>query len=232
VRRKCGGVASALRHVIIKHMSTRKQTFAPGEFYHLYNRGTEKRKIFLDKQDYYKFLFLMYICNTVKSLELRKIGEHFDREEQLVDIGAYCLMPNHFHILITEKTDGGISKYMLKFMTAYTMYFNKKYKRTGKLCEGVFKSTHVHNDNYLRYLYSYIHLNPAKLVDKNWKENKSKNTTELLEYIFDYQYSSIEEYTNNKFRILNPTPFPGYFKKIKDHKRELFEWLNFNEDDI
>ena len=85
----------------------------------------------------------MYVCNTTKSLELRKIGENFDREELLVNIGAYCLMPNHFHILITEKVEGGITKYMLKLMTAYTMYFNKKYGRTGTLCEGVFKSTHA-----------------------------------------------------------------------------------------
>jgi len=86
-------------------MALRKQSFAPGEFYHLYNRGTEKRIIFLDKKDYQHFLFLMYICNTTRSIELRKIGENFDREKILVDLGAYCLMPNHFHILVHEKTE-------------------------------------------------------------------------------------------------------------------------------
>ncbi len=210
-------------------MALRKQSFEIDEFYHLYNRGTEKRKIFLDKRDYEHFLFLMYVCNTTKSIELRNVGKNFDRGETIVDIGAYCLMPNHFHILVREKIDNGISRYIHKLLTSYSMYFNKKYKRTGKLYEGVFKSIHADKDNYLKYLYSYIHLNPAKLVDKNWKENKTKNVSNLLNYIFSYQYSSLKEYINQKFIILNPSEFPYYFKKPEDHKKELFEWLNFKE---
>jgi len=210
-------------------MSIRKQTFASGEFYHLYNRGTEKRKIFLDGQDYKHFLFLMYICNTNKSIELRNVNDNFDREETIVDIGVFSLMPNHFHILVHEKIEGGISKYMLKLMTGYSMYFNKKYERTGKLYEGIFKSTHTNNDRYLKYLYSYIHLNPAKLIDKNWKENKKRNIKNLLDYIFSYKYSSLGEYSNSTFKIVNPTPFPLYFKKPTDHKKELFEWLSYDD---
>ena len=210
-------------------MTLRKETFAPDEYYHLYNRGTEKRGIFLEKQDYEHFLFLMYICNTTKSIELRRIGENFYRGATIVNIGAYCLMPNHFHIFVKEKIDNGISKYMHKLMTSYSMYFNKKYKRTGKLYEGIFKSTYIDNDNYLKYLYSYIHLNPAKLIDKNWKENKTKNVNNLLNHVFSYPYSSLKEYINQKFKILNPSEFPYYFKKPNDHKKELFEWLNFKE---
>lgn len=211
-------------------MSSRKQSFALGEFYHLYNRGTDKRIIFIDKKDYEHFLFLMYIFNTSKNIELRNIDKGFDRGETIVDIGLYTLMPNHFHILVREKIDGGISKYMLKLMTSYSMYFNDKYKRTGKLCEGTFKSTYVNNDKYLKYLYSYIHLNPAKLIDKNWRENKATNRDKLLSYVFSYPYSSLAEYSKGKFNILNPREFPGYFKKSIDHKKDLFEWLNFNSD--
>jgi putative transposase len=208
-------------------MAIRKQTFAPGEYYHLYNRGTEKRRIFLDEQDYDHFLFLMYVCNTAKSIELRNVGENFDRGETIVDIGVYCLMPNHFHLLVHEKIEAGISKYMLKLMTSYSMYFNKKYERTGKLYEGVFKSTHAGTDRYLKYLYSYMHLNPAKLKDTNWRENKNRKTKSLLIYVFDYQHSSLKEYKNSLFKIINPAPFPAYFKKPADHRNELFEWLNF-----
>src|SRR3989344_2283105 len=211
-------------------MALRKQSFASGEYYHLYNRGTEKRVIFMNRKDYEHFLFLMYVCNTTRSIELRYIGKNFDRKETIVEIGAYCLMLNHLHILVREKTDGGISKYMLKLLTSYTMYFNKKYKRTGKLYEGKFKSNHVSGNNYLKYLYSYIHLNPAKLIDKNWKENKAKNINNLLNYVFEYLYSSLKEYMDSKFKITNPTSFPAYFKKPNDHKRELFEWLNFNKE--
>jgi len=119
---------------------------------------------------------------------------------------------------------------MLKLMTSYSMYFNKKYERTGKLYEGVFKSIHAGNDRYLKYLYSYIHLNPAKLIDKNWKENKNRKTKLLLEHVFSYPYSSLQEYANSKFKIVNPEPFPTYFKKSIDHKRELLEWLDWEED--
>jgi putative transposase len=173
-------------------MPQRKQNFAIDEYYHLYNRGTEKRIIFLDKHDYDYFLFLMYICNTTKSIKIREVGENFDREETIVDIGAYCLMPNHFHILIREKTEGGISKFMQKMLTGYSMYFNKKYKRTGKLYEGVFKSSIIDSDNYLKYIYSYIHLNPAKIIDNKWKENKNRDTRKLLDYIFSYQLFNVQ----------------------------------------
>ena len=208
-------------------MATRKQSFVPGEFYHLYNRGTEKRIIFKDKKDYEHFLFLMSICNTLKGIELRHVNKNFEQGETIVEIGTYCLMPNHFHILVREKTEGGISKYILKLTTAYSMYFNKKYNRTGKLYEGTFKSIYVEKDNYLKYLYSYIHLNPAKLIDKNWRKNKYN--IKILQYVFDYPYSSIKEYLNQKFIITNPSQFPIYFKNPIEHKKELFEWLNFNE---
>jgi putative transposase len=209
-------------------MSTRKQSFAPGEFYHLYNRGTDKRIIFHEDHDYQHFLFLMRICNTFKNIEMRKISRFFDPGEPIIAIGAYCLMPNHFHILAYEKTDGGISKYMLKLLTAYSMYFNTKYKRTGKLYEGVFKSTHADTGTYLKYLYSYIHLNPAKLIDSKWRDNKNRDTSKLMEYAFSYPYSSLKEYKTSHYTILEPSTFPPYFKTIHDHKKELFEWLTID----
>lgn len=182
----------------------------------------------MDKNDYDYFLFLMYVCNTTKRIEQRNINENFDRGETIVDIGAYCLMPNHFHFLSYEKIDGGISKYMLKLQTSYSMYFNKKYERTGKLYEGVFKSTHANKNNYLKYLYSYIHLNPAKLLDSNWRKNKTNNVDALYKFAAGYQYSSFNKYINMDFTILNPDSFPNFFNKPNDHKNELFEWLKFD----
>lgn len=184
----------------------------------------------MDKKDYEHFLFLMYVCNTTKNIELRNIKNDFDQGETIINIGAYCLMPNHFHILVQEKIEGGISKYMLKLMTSYSMYFNKKYSRTGKLYEGVFKSIHAKKDNYLKYLYSYIHLNPAKIIDKNWKnKDGERKPKDLLNYVFIYPYSSLKEYLNNNYKIISPSAFPNYFKKPNDHKKELFDWININE---
>ncbi len=206
-------------------MVQRIVSFVIDEFYHLYSRGVEKRKIFLEAQDYQHFLYLMYVCNTKKSITLRDLGKSFDRGETIINIGAYCLMPNHFHILVREKVKGGISDYMRKLLTAYVMYFNKKYERTGRLFESVFKSEHVDSDEYLKYLYSYIHLNPAKLVDKNWRENANRDTRDLLEFTCSYRYSSISEYLVRNYKILEPKVFPEYFINPEAHKKELFEWL-------
>jgi len=214
-------------------MGYRKQNFAEGEYYHLYNRGIEKRTIFLDKHDYDHFMLLLYLCNSSRSITLRDIGKTFDRGETITDIGAYCLMPNHFHILIREKIEGGTSLYMKKLLTGYAMYFNKKYKRTGHLFENTFKSSYAGSDNYLKYLYAYIHLNPVKLIDKNWKTKPSKSTKVMLKYAFDYLYSSLQEYDNlteSKDKLItNSGPFPRYFSNPVDHKKELYEWLTIED---
>ena len=214
-------------------MGTRKQSFAVDEYYHLYSRGVEKRTIFLDKKDHEYFLYLMDVCNTEKSIKIRDLGRSFDRGDTIVDIGAYCLMPNHFHILVREKIENGISKYMLKLLTAYSMYFNAKHERTGRLYESTFKSSYIDTDEYLKYMYTYIHLNPAKLIDKNWKEKLTKSISELLKFVFDYPYSSIQEFAQSnsglKRKILNPTVFPSYFTKPLDNKRELFDWLSISD---
>mgnify|MGYP001612553658 FL=1 len=178
-------------------MALRKKVFAIDEYYHLYNRGVEKRIIFLDEEDYRHFVSLMYLCNTKRSITLREVDiRYFDRGEPIIAIGAYCLMPNHFHFLVREKVQNGISTYMRKLLTAYSMYFNKKYERTGRLYENIFKSSHVDTDIYMKYLYSYIHLNPAKILDPLWKENKNRNSKKLLEYSTSYLYSSFKEYQN------------------------------------
>ena len=213
-------------------MAYRKQSFAIGEYYHLYNRGVEKRVIFKEKNDYKHFLLLMYLCNSSRSITLRDIGETFDRGETIINIGAYCLMPNHFHILVQEKVKNGISLYMKKLLTGYAMYFNKKYERTGRLFENTFKSSHAGSDRYLKYLYAYIHLNPVKLIDKNWKTKPIKDANTMLKYIFDYPYSSVHEYINvretGQKNIISRTAFPKYFLKPRDHAKELYNWLKLD----
>jgi len=172
-------------------MGIRRTPLVPGEYYHLYNRGVEKRKIFIDKEDYFHFLKLLYLCNSIKSITLRNIGEKFERGETIIDIGAYCIMPNHFHLLCKEKIESGTTIFMRKLLTAYSMYFNKKYNRSGVLFQGRFKSEHVSNDRYLKYLYAYIHLNPAKLKNSKWRELANINTEELFLYVKNYPYSSL-----------------------------------------
>ena len=166
-----------------------RSDFAVGEFYHVYNRGTDKRKIFLSQADYQRFIILLYLANSNQPvrIDLRRnsVEKLFeaDRGKDLVDIGAYCLMPNHFHILLKEKVENGISLFMQKITTAYTMYFNKKHERSGVLFQGVFKSEHLATDNYLKYIYSYIHLNPVKLIEPTWRENGIKNKLKVKKFL-------------------------------------------------
>lgn len=214
----------------------RKFNFSIEEFYHVYNRGTEKRPIFLDKSDYYRFEKLLYLCNSEKSIVFRDVSvggvyEH-DRGETIVDVGAYCLMPNHFHLLLREKTETGISIFMQKVLTAYSSYFNKKYGRTGSLFEGVFKATHADTDEYLKYLFSYIHLNPVKIIDPKWKENGITDRKAAKKYLAGYSHSSYLDYMGTKreeSRILNKDAFPQYFVEFNDFSQFIDEWLSFKD---
>ncbi len=219
-------------------MSIRKVSFALGEYYHIYNRGNSKQKIFHDKQDYLRFVGLLYACNSehnFRSFGLNKDQNLFDfqRDEKLVSVGAYCLMPNHFHLLITQKDGGDISKFMQKLSTAYVMYYNKKYKRTGGLFEGKFKSQHLSTDKYLKYIFSYIHLNPVKLIDKDWKEKGIRNKKESLKYLHQYSYSSFSDFLGIQRiqnKVLDKNDFPRYFSNSKVFLGEIFEWLNYKND--
>ncbi len=215
----------------------RKITFSEDEFYHLYNRGVEKRNIFIEKNDWARFHKLLYLANgtnpvrfsAIKNLALNDI----DRGKPLVAIGAYVLMPNHFHILVKEIIKNGLSRFMEKLTTGYSMYFNKKYERVGPLFQGRFKGEHVDNDEYLKYLYAYIHLNPVKLIEPNWKEVGIKNKKRALNYIDQYHYSSYEDYCGFKREecaILSKGDFPSYFSEFPDFKMYINDWLNFKKD--
>jgi putative transposase len=209
-------------------------SFSINEFYHLYNRGTDKRIIFQTPSDYERFVALLYLCNGKASIVLRDIPKEdfftFERGETLVDIGAYCLMPNHFHLLLREKINSGISVFMKKLLTAYSMYFNKKNKRTGSLFEGTYKARHADNDNYLKYLFSYIHLNPAKKIDTDWRTNIHTNRLKIFDFINRYPFSSFPDYrgvTRKEEVILNKRVFPDYFETHKDVMRSLTDWLEY-----
>ncbi len=216
----------------------RKIIFSEGEYYHIYNRGTEKRIIFLDTADYERFVFLLYYANSTisfstKDLKKSRGPSSGNRGESLVDIGSYCLMPNHFHILLKEKTEGGITKFMSKLTTGYSMYFNKRYERKGSLFQGLFQAQYADSDNYLKYLFSYIHLNPVKLIQSDWKEEGIEDINRVKKYLNDYRYSSFIDYIGVKREennILNIKAFPEYFESKEDFENNIFDWLYFNPD--
>ena len=180
---------------------SRNIPFIEDHYYHIYNRGTEERKIFLNESYYKRFIALLYLCNSTEPvrsspLQGRTLQNVFkvDRKDTLVDICTYCLMPNHFHILIREKTTGGISKFMQKLLTAYTMYFNTKNERTGALFQGKFKAKIINEDEYLWNLISYIHLNPIKLIEPTWRESGIMNKKSAESFLQKYKHSSYLDY--------------------------------------
>ena len=214
-------------------MGIRSVSFVEGEFYHVYNRGTDKRMLFKDETDRQRFLKLLYISNSIQSINVRNILRKnsepytYDRGVPLVSIGAYCLMPNHFHLLLTPCVEEGVSLFMKKLGTGYSMYFNKRYNRTGTLFEGPFRAKWAGDDIYLKYLYAYIHLNPLKLWGRVDKTNELSDQ-ETLTFLQNYTSSSLPDYlqvTRPENVIIDPKPFPEYFKTKADHISELKEWI-------
>ena len=230
-------------------MSNRETPLVSGEYFHVYNRGNSKQIIFLDDKDKDRFVKLLYLSNSKKPFCFRedivdkKIDAwEFERGETLVSIGAWVLMPNHFHLYITSPTPGigevekeknktNIALFMNKLCISYSKYFNKKYSRVGSLFEGRFKSTHIKNDNQAKYLFSYIHLNPVKLIDSKWKENGITNKNLALVYLNAYRWSSYPDHRGTKRNenlILQINNFPKYFLKIKDFDSEILNWLQYD----
>lgn len=118
---------------------------------------------------------------------------------------------------------------MQKLITAYTMYFNKKVDRTGRLFESSFKSKLIDADEYLKYLFAYIHLNPIKLIEPKWKEEGIKNIDEDKKFLDNYKWSSYSNYVNKDQNnpILNTKEFPDYFENKKEFSEFLDDWLNY-----
>ena len=214
---------------------------APGETYHLYNRGTEKRTIFTSKSDYERFLALLYLSNVAKPVHISNhqgstlmdlLAIPHDREP-LVDILAYCLMPNHFHLLVREGGEGNISRFMQKLLTGYTMYFNTRRERSGALMQGTFKASHADTERYFKYLFSYIHLNPIKLIEPAWQEAGIHDHKKAAAYLAQYRYSSYSDYTvgeRPESVILNKKAALDYFDKPTDFKTQVADWLEYRSE--
>ncbi len=230
-------------------MSFRKTEFVEGEYYHIYNRGNSKQKIFLDDKDRERFLKLLYLYNSEKRIDFynditkRKINAwDFEKGESIINIGAWVLIPNHFHLYVTPKTKkekearlpskNAITDFMHRVLTSYAKYFNAKYNRTGSLFEGKFKSVHMIKDNQARYLFSYIHLNPLKLIDSKWKEHGIKNVKKAINFLDSYKWSSYADYLEvirPENKIINRIDFLNYFETKRDFQKEIFEWIKIKQ---
>src|SRR3989338_752931 len=160
------------------------------EFYHVYNRGVNKRNIFQNVKDYKRFLTALSLLNTnshsIHALNGSKSHQQ-NEDDKLVNILAFCLMPNHFHLFLEQRAHDGISKFMHKICMSHAKYFNYYYKRSGALFEPKFKSKHIDNQAYYSQISKYIHRNPLDLFRGD--DEKAKR-----DFLLSYQWSSLGEY--------------------------------------
>lgn len=212
----------------------RKFRFEDNEIYHVYNRGVEKRDVYQNDGDYLRFVHHLYELNDTE--QARNLAYHFSKRKsenkivtlgkrnQLVRILAFTLMPNHFHLLLQEITEGGISKFMQKLGTGYTMFFNEKYVRTGGLFQGTFKAVHIETDAQLRYILHYIHLNPTAL----YTEKSEVHQKQL--FLKQYKWSSFPDYTGGRSfpSVTDRSDMLGIFGSIQKYEESVFQFLKNN----
>lgn len=210
-------------------MSYRKIQFINDNYYHVYNRGIDKRVIFENDSDFKRFLDCLKFFNSTESkwLATTKIEDNPQNQsgQKLVDIVCYCLMPNHFHLLLKQRLDNGIPTFMRKIATGYAMYFNLTRSRSGRLFQGTYKANIIKDDEYLTHLSRYIHLNSIELIDKNWKVEGLKSRKKAFEFLYKYPWSSYGHYvglTNNY--LINGNLLQEMFSN-KGYKNFTESWL-------
>ncbi len=213
------------------------------DLYHALNRGVDKRTIFLDNQDRARFVHDMFAFNSTKrsSNTHRTHGNMFDvgrrtleidsetsdYGEKIVDIHAWCLMSNHYHLLLSERVEGGIVSFLKKLNGGYAKYFNERYKRCGTLFQGRTKKILIDSDSHFLHIINYIHLNPLDtLADTaNWRELKIENSNNAFTMLQNYRWSSYLDYVGVKNfpSILTTSLFIDVFNH--DYKTQIEKYL-------
>lgn len=218
----------------------RNLKFENGQIYHILNRGIEKRNTFTDNKDYFRFIHDLYEFNDeeaainfyykapfLKSYETKSHKIEWRQRKLLVEVLIFCLMPNHFHLLLRQLKEAGISRFMHKLGVGYTMYFNQRYKRSGSLFQGTYKAIKVTNESHFIHLPYYLHLNPLDLVMPNWREKEIKDYKKAVKFLENYRWSSFPDYIAKKnFPSVTQREFlleflggPGKYKK------DTIKWL-------
>lgn len=216
----------------------KKPKFVENQIYHIYNRGVEKRDIFLDENDYLRFIHDLFEFNDEDSVfnmtyyfnsKSREIESKYLEKERkprklLVEILIFTLMPNHFHLLLKQKKENGIVKFMQKLGTGYTNYFNKKYERVGSLFQGRFKAILVSEEAHFIHLPFYIHTNPLDLI---YGSSTSIDWGKQKEFLKKYRWNSYLDYIGEKnFPSLTSRNFLlEFWGGEKEYQKEVEKWI-------
>lgn len=202
-------------------MPHKPRQFIKGEFYHIVIRRMADEELFLDIDDYYRGIFCLYEFNNAKPVQIlkrrraiRALKKKFksgrgspstasipDERDLMVEVFAFCLMPNHIHLLVRELKEGGISKFMLKLESGYAAYFKIKYgvKIKGHFFQDRFNCVHIKTEEQLIAVFVYIHTNPIALIEPHWKERGIKNPERAIKFLEEeYRWSSLFDYIGKK----------------------------------
>ncbi len=187
----------------------RKIQFTNNEYYHIFNRGVDKREIFSEHEDLSRFFQSMEEFNTINPIgsifenSFRKLGlgHPVSKSERLVSFVCYCLNTNHYHFILKQLVDKGIEKFMQRLGNGYTKYFNNKYNRSGSLFQGNYKAIHINSNEYLLHISAYVNLN---------------NKVHQLEC--SLSWSSWREYINNQDNFCEKDIVLGQFNNLQEYK--------------
>jgi len=205
-----------------------------GQIYHVWNRGVDGRNIFLDNRDRRRFLDTLRFLNTVRHVAIKDLDRdnlpEVEPREKLVAIFSYTLLNNHFHLCLKELRVGGMTKFIKKLGTGYTLYFNIRRERRGRLFERSMQWKTVSSDQYFQHLIAYIHLNTLDAYDKDWRAGKMKDK-EKFEIMSKYKWSSAKFYlgkdTDDLIDMDNlRLHYPDHC--FKNHRKYLRGWSTRN----
>lgn len=227
-------------------MTYQRRNIVEGGFYHVVNRGAAGMKIFKNREDYFRLIHDLFefndqnpLNNTTYSFQKFKVFARPKIERAprklLVEILAFCLMPNHYHLFLRALTDQSITQFIKRLNMGYAKYFNEKYKRNGALFQGRFKSVPVMKESHFIYLPYYIHLNPLDLVAPEWRRGILYDYEKAVRFLEKYRWSSHLDYIGRKnFPSVTQRDFLlNFFEGPKQYHQNMISWLkNLNFEGI
>ena len=223
------------------------------EFYHSYNRGVEKRKLFLDNADYFRGVHDLYEFNdakavinfhqrinrfttSIKSIDGQALEEPGKLREKLINMGVWSLMPNHYHIFSSPIKDNGLTTFHKKLGSGFANFFNTKYERNGALFQGRYKKVLVTDDRQALQLICYIHANPLDLWKTDWKEKGLTNLEiqNALKFLEEYRWSSHLDWwgIKNFPSLIDKNFMSRFFESPEEYQKFFTDWLRYYEKNV
>lgn|SRR3989338_2185550 len=215
----------------------REPAIVTGEYYHVFNRGVKKEPIFEDHNDFRRFYQSLYLFNNA-NFE-RPGRREIDRETILaaheaylydrdpyVKILSFCLIPNHFHLMIQQVKEGGAAKFFHKLLKGFAQYFNRRHGQSGHVFEGAYEAVHIANEAHFIHVPRYIHLNALDMTNLDWRNGKIADWQAADTYLDSYQWSSHSLYKsgNQELPVVDEETASQFFKNSNEYKKFLKSW--------